>query len=297
MIMTKKSLIIGAAFVDVIMDIAQMPASGGDVTASLKSYNVGGCAFNVYGAIKHYLGAEHADLFVPVGKGQYSQMVRQTMENNQIPILLTDNQQDNGWDLCLVEPGGERAFITVPGIEQDWKDEWFQKVNLADYRYFYLSGYEMENVTSANLLLDHLDQRDADSYILFDASPRISHIDPEIISRLMTTGVIINANEDEIGFLSDKDTLSEKANDIFSKTSAPVLVTLGAKGTYLYDDDGGKIISSDQVENVVNTIGAGDTHCGGVIAGLLSGDSFAAACKVGNQLAVQVIQQEAGSLG
>lgn len=29
--MTKKSLIIGAAFVDVIMDVAQMPTSGSDV--------------------------------------------------------------------------------------------------------------------------------------------------------------------------------------------------------------------------------------------------------------------------
>lgn len=92
--MTKKSLIIGAAFVDVIMDVAQMPTSGSDVTAKLKSYNVGGCAFNVYGAIKHYLGANSADLFVPVGKGQYSEIVRKTMNYSRIPILLEDNHQD-----------------------------------------------------------------------------------------------------------------------------------------------------------------------------------------------------------
>lgn len=294
--MTKKSLIIGAAFVDVIMDVAQMPTSGSDVTAKLKSYNVGGCAFNVYGAIKHYLGANSADLFVPVGKGQYSEIVRKTMNYSKIPILLEDNHQDNGWDLCLVEPNGERTFITVPGIEQDWKDEWFSKLNLSDYKYFYVSGYEMEDVKSANLLLDYLEQRDNDSYILFDASPRISHIDSRILNRLITKGVIINANEDEIGFLSDRDTLEEKTSDVFGKTDEPVLVTLGAKGTYLYDDNGGRIISSDKVENVVNTIGAGDTHCGGVIAGLLNGNSFAEVCKIGNNLSAQVIQQEAGSL-
>ncbi|MGM9909201.1 MAG: PfkB family carbohydrate kinase [Limosilactobacillus vaginalis] len=294
--MPKKSLIIGAAFVDVIMDIAQMPNSGGDVTAELKSYNVGGCAFNVYGAIKHYLGADYADLFIPVGKGQYSQMVRRTMNNNHIPVLLEDSQKDNGWDLCLVEPSGERTFITVPGIEQDWQNGWFQKINLADYKYFYLSGYEMEDVESANLILDHLDKRDADSYILFDASPRISHITPEILNRLMNKNVIINANEDEIGFLSSKSTLEEKVNDIFNRTGEPVLATLGAKGTYLYDNNGGRIIASDKVEKIVNTIGAGDTHCGGVIAGLLKGDSFDEACKVGNHLSAQVIQQEAGSL-
>lgn len=294
--MTKKSLIIGAAFVDVIMDVAQMPISGGDVTAKLKSYNVGGCAFNVYGAIKHYLGADYADLFVPVGKSQYSEIVRKSMNDSKIPILLEDNHQDNGWDLCLVEPSGERTFITVPGIEQDWKDEWFAKIDLSDYKYFYVSGYEMEDLESANLLLNHLEQRDKDSYILFDASPRISHIDPQILNRLITKGVIINANEDEIGFLSDRDTLEEKTSDIFDKTSEPVLVTLGAKGTYLYDDHGGRIISSNKVKNVVNTIGAGDTHCGGVIAGLLKGNSFMEACKIGNDLSAQVIQQEAGSL-
>ena len=154
----------------------------------------------------------------------------------------------------------------------------------------------MEDLESANLLLNHLEQRDKDSYILFDASPRISHIDPQILNRLITKGVIINANEDEIGFLSDRDTLEEKTSDIFDKTSEPVLVTLGAKGTYLYDDHGGRIISSNKVKNVVNTIGAGDTHCGGVIAGLLKGNSFMEACKIGNDLSAQVIQQEAGSL-
>nr|WP_278782351.1 PfkB family carbohydrate kinase [Limosilactobacillus mucosae] len=99
-----------------------------------------------------------------------------------------------------------------------------------------------------------------------------------------------------MGFLSDKDTLAEKAQDIFCKTNEPVLITLGARGTYLYDKHGGKIIGTDKVKNIVNTIGAGDTHCGGVIAGLLEGNSFPKACQIGNELAAQVIQQEPGYL-
>lgn len=78
--MASKSLILGAAFVDVIMDIAQMPESGGDATAKFKSNNVGGCAFNVYGAISHYLGKGSTDLLVPVGDGQYAEIVRQTLK-------------------------------------------------------------------------------------------------------------------------------------------------------------------------------------------------------------------------
>ncbi|WP_278769472.1 PfkB family carbohydrate kinase [Limosilactobacillus mucosae] len=294
--MVEKSLVIGAAFVDVIMDVGHLPTSGSDVTANLKSYNVGGCAFNVYGAIRHYLGADRVDLFVPVGKGQYSEMIRKTMNSSKIPILAEDDCQDNGWDICLIEPSGERTFITIPGIEQNWQAEWFNKIDLSDYKYFYVSGYEMENAESAKLLLDYLAQRNADSYIIFDASPRINYIDFEILDRLLSKGVIINANENEIGFLSDKDTLAEKAQDIFCKTNEPVLITLGARGTYLYDKHGGKIIGTDKVKNIVNTIGAGDTHCGGVIAGLLEGNSFPKVCQIGNELAAQVIQQEPGYL-
>ena len=127
--MASKSLILGAAFVDVIMDIAQMPESGGDATAKFKSNNVGGCAFNVYGAISYYLGKDSTDLLVPVGDGQYAEIVRQTLKKKGIPVILQENSFDNGWDLCLVEPSGERTFITVPGIEQHWDERWFKKIN------------------------------------------------------------------------------------------------------------------------------------------------------------------------
>lgn len=178
--MNKKSLIIGAAFVDVIMDVPNMPKSGGDVTANFKSNDVGGCAFNVYGAIKHSLGNGSADLFVPVGNGQYAQIVQKVMEKRSIPVLLCDQRKDNGWDLCLVEPSGERTFITVPGIEQCWKDKWFDQINLDDYDYFYLSGYEMEDGQVAEVILNNLSKRNKGSYLLFDASPRISYISRNI---------------------------------------------------------------------------------------------------------------------
>ena len=63
----------------------------------------------------------------------------------------------------------------------------------------------------------------------------------------------------------------------------------------MYDADGGRLIPGEQVD-VVNTIGAGDTHCGGVLAGLQEGMTIDDAVKLGNHLSAQVIQQEGGSL-
>ncbi|WP_242362827.1 PfkB family carbohydrate kinase [Limosilactobacillus antri] len=293
--MASKSLILGAAFVDVIMDIAQMPESGGDATAKFKSNNVGGCAFNVYGAISHYLGKDSTDLLVPVGGGQYAEIVRQTLKEKGIPVILQENSFDNGWDLGLVEPSGERTFITVPGIEQHWDESWFKKINLSDYDYFYISGYEMENPEAARVILKWLSGRKPGARILFDASPRISHIESAVLTELLKTDTIINANEDEIGYLSKERTLAEQAADIYRKTKTPVIVTLGARGTYLYDAGGGRVIPAEKVR-IVNTIGAGDTHCGGVLAGLQEGMAIDEAVKLGNRLSAEVIQQESGSL-
>jgi ribokinase len=57
-----------------------------------------------------------------------------------------------------------------------------------------------------------------------------------------------------------------------------VIVTLGSKGAFVSQADGGTLIPSHKV-NVVDTTGAGDAFCGGFAAGLVkfAGDILAAA--------------------
>lgn len=291
--MANKVLVIGAAFVDVIMDVPNLPESGGDVTGIFRRNVVGGSAFNVYGALQYEKA--QSDLFVPIGKGQYSTIVRNEFENKGIPILIERNEKDNGWDLCLVEPDGERTFITVPGIDQLWDKSWFENIDLDDYQYFYISGYETENIDSTEVILNQLARRRPDAYVLFDASPRIKHMQQAVIDRFLTHNVIVHCNQDEIGFLSTEAGLEAQMAAIYQRTNSPVIVTLGSEGACLFDRGTFEKISSAGAE-VVNTIGAGDTHCGGILAGLQKGLSIRDAIKLGNDLSLKVVQQQAGSL-
>lgn len=291
--MKNKVMVIGAAFVDVIMNIPKIPESGGDATGKMVSSKVGGCAFNVYGALASQ-DAE-SDLLVPVGKGQYAEVVRQEFRDKNIPVILDEQKDDNGWDLCLVEPNGERTFITVQGIEQDWETDWFKKIDLTNYKFFYISGYETEDAKSSQIIFDQLEQRRPDSYILFDASPRIRYIDSSVLNRILQANTIIHCNADEISYLSSATAFDDKLADIYHQTQSPVLVTMGAQGTCVFDNQGKRMIDGEKV-HVVNTIGAGDTHCGGVLAGLQQGLSIDNAVKLGNHLSASVVQQEAGSL-
>lgn len=290
----KKALIIGAAFVDIVVTVPELLSSGGDVTGTLKQITVGGCAFNVLGAISH--SKQNADLFVPIGKGQYATLVRQKLSELNIPILLPTKDGDNGWDICLIEPNGERSFLTIQGVEQNWQRDWFKQLNWEDYQYVYLSGYEMENIAAANEILAGLSRAPKNIQILFDASPRVKHIPQNTINRLMSMNVIINCNKDEINVLEKKNSsIENKVKSIYHQTHHPIIVTLGSEGTYYYDGDTSEVIPAKKAK-VVNTIGAGDTHCGALIAALLKGKTLKSAIIYSNKLAAKVVEQENGSL-
>ncbi len=289
-----KTLVIGAAFVDVLMDVPNLPTTGEDVSGKLRANIVGGSAFNVYGAIKY--AEQDVDLFVPIGKGHYADLVSKDMVKKSIKPLLKVDGADNGWDISFVEPDGERSFLTVNGIEQLWQPDWFKIINISDYDAFYISGYEMEDEKAARVILDALDKRESSAVVLFDASPRIEYIYDETIQRLYDNHVIIHCNEDEIDHLvPGVSSLELKCRQLFEKTHSPVILTLGKQGAYLCEGKYSQMIRSINVK-VVNTLGAGDTFCGGFLAGLSQDMSVQEAVQEGNEIAGLVVGQDSGSL-
>ena len=70
----KKNLIIGAAMLDIVMQIERLPKTGEDVYAQSQEMMVGGCAYNVADIQKHF----HVPytLFAPVGTGIYADIIR-----------------------------------------------------------------------------------------------------------------------------------------------------------------------------------------------------------------------------
>ena len=60
-----KTLVIGAAIIDMILQVDRVPTSGEDVLGRDLRTMVGGCAYNVAATLRN-LSCEH-DLCVPVG--------------------------------------------------------------------------------------------------------------------------------------------------------------------------------------------------------------------------------------
>lgn len=78
-----KTLVIGAAIVDMVMQVDRIPKSGEDVIGKDTKVMVGGCAYNVASTM-HNLDCDH-DLCVPVGNGMYASIVRKNLLEKRIP--------------------------------------------------------------------------------------------------------------------------------------------------------------------------------------------------------------------
>ena len=140
--MGKGCIVIGAAMLDIVMEIDRIPKSGTDVYAKGQSMMVGGCAYNVADILKHF-GVNYT-LFAPIGTGMYADFIRKELKKAGHESPVHCENSDNGYCLCMVEADGERTFLTVPGIECHFQEEWFSSLAVDSYDSVYVSGYELE---------------------------------------------------------------------------------------------------------------------------------------------------------
>jgi sugar/nucleoside kinase (ribokinase family) len=113
--MIARLLLAGEALVDQVITVPALPERGGDVFATSATFEVGG-GFNVMAAAARqglpvvYAGGH--------GTGRWGDLVRTALAAEGIGVLRgPDPDRDTGFDVALVEDGGERTFVTMLGAE------------------------------------------------------------------------------------------------------------------------------------------------------------------------------------
>ena len=108
--------------------------------------------------------------------------------------------------------------------------------------------------------------------------------------RLLALHPILHINELEAMALSGREDIREAASFLQAITKNTVIITLGKDGAYCLEKGGDSYrIPAIPVEHVVDTIGAGDSHAGAVIAGLTMGRSLREAVSAANRVAGAVV--------
>lgn len=289
----KPALIIGSTCVDVIINIDHLPKTEENIRPSSQSMSIGGCAYNV-AYMMRLLDAPHT-FISPVGGGTYGDYVAKHFTEKKIPIAVQLPKAENGCCYCLVEATGERTFMSYHGVEYSFQKKWMEPYNAASYGLTYICGLEIEEPTGMNLI-EYLEEHPS-LEICYAPGPRIAHIGVEKNRRILAMHPILHINEQEAMQMSGEVSYEKAAEYLYGVTGNSVIVTLGEQGTYCTEKGGARyLLPSTPAEHVADTIGAGDSHVGTVLACLTKDIPLRDAIAYANQVAGAVVSVKGASL-
>ena len=293
----KNVLVIGSTCVDVILRLDHLPTTGEDMHP-VQRFAMGGCAFNVAQVPKAY----DVDLrFVtPIGDhGVFSDFVRAHLDNAGFRGPITVPDSENGCCYCLVERSGERTFLSVHGIEYSFHAEYMDAFAGERFDYTYICGLEVEETTGGELVAWLEAHPDIAGTVVYAPGPRGIEVDTDRTERILGMHPILHLNEQEAqalaGMSGSEDRVLAAAQVLHAKTGNMVIVTRGADGVLWISADGSVHSAPSVPSTVVDTIGAGDSHCGAVLTGLTLGWTEEDTMRFANQIASEVVAQEGGA--
>ena len=315
----KRLLIIGSTCVDVILRLDHLPTTGEDMHP-VQRFAMGGCAFNVAQVPKAY----DVDLrFVtPIGDhGVFSDFVRAHLDNAGFRGPITVPDSENGCCYCLVERSGERTFLSVHGVEYSFHAEYMDAFAGERFDYTYICGLEVEETTGGELVAWLEMHPDIAGTVVYAPGPRGIEVDADRTARILAMHPILHLNEQEAqalagmddseapalvemdnredpvlaGMSGSEEPVLAAAQALHAKTGNMVIVTCGADGVLWISADGSVHTAPSVPSTVVDTIGAGDSHCGAVLTGLTLGWSEDDTMRFANQIASEVVAQEGGA--
>lgn len=287
----KKVLVIGSAVVDVIITLDHLPTRSEDVHVKTQTMSLGGCAYNTSDIIRHFQVPYIP--FFPVGKGAYGEFVKARLAERGITSPIPTPDSENGCCYCYVEDDGERTFLCYHGAEYRFQPEWFESLNANEIDSVYICGLEIEETTGP-VIVDYLEKH-PEFRVFFAPGPRLDKIDPDLMKRIYALHPILHLNDTEALSFTGASVLSEAARMLNQFTGNAVIITLGKDGCYLYEN-GTEAVFPAVPAVQIDTIGAGDSHIGAIIANVQMGKTLSESITIANRVSSKVVETKGALL-
>ena len=292
----QRLLHLGNVVVDIVLDLPALPDRGGDVLASRTGLAPGG-GFNVMAAAaRQGLPVAHAG---PLGTGPLASLARRGLAAEGIEVLLPPRPGlDTGFVVTMVEPTGERTFLTSPGAEATLAAADLATVTAAPADAIYLSGYGLVHPANRDTLAGWLAGLAGGNLVIFDPGPLLRSIPRGVLAATASRADWVTCNAREAAELSGQPGPAAALRALSRHppwTARPgqgVLVRTGPAGCLLAHFQTEPIVVGGFPVTALDTNGAGDTHTGVFIAALASGlDEVAAARRANAAAALSVTRR------
>ena len=274
-------VLVGSVVVDALLHVDRLPDRGGDLVARRLVTSAGG-GFNVLvAAARLGMEAVHGGR---TGGGVLGALARGALDRAGIETLLPPSgEEDTGLVVGLVEPDGERTFVTAPGIESRLARDDLAGLPLRARDAVYVSGYDLVYPESGEALGSWLPGLADDLLLVIDPGPLVADIPPDRLERVLRRTDLLSLSAREAAILSDGRDPASAAAELPARLAAGALVVVraGADGCWLAAG-AEPVHLPGRPAAMVDSTGAGDAHVAAFLARLSHGDDPPHAARVAN---------------
>jgi sugar/nucleoside kinase (ribokinase family) len=209
---------LGNVVVDVVLDVPGLPERGGDTLASRTRLTAGG-GFNVMvAAARQGLPVRYAGAH---GSGPLAALACAALAEAGIEVVQQPAAGlDTGFVVSLVEPDGERTFITSPGAEAAMTAEGLAGVRATARDAVYLSGYGLMYPGNQRALLGWLGRLGGSTPVFFDPGPLAASIPAAALDLVMQRADWLTCNAREAAALTGRPDPAEALSALASGAPA-----------------------------------------------------------------------------
>lgn len=283
----------GQALVDVVIEVADLPARGQNLMADSVAQYAGGAVTVLLAAAR--LGAHclHAGA---IGTGPHGDLIRHALETEGIaasaPPVTT---QDTGVCVVLVEPTAERTFVTTLGAEREITVESLSSADVQPGDLVCITGYSLAVAKTRDPLLAWLASLPADAVVVLDPGAAFAALPADIRDTMLARTDVWTGNAEEATDLlaalsasvdaSEREIVAQtRALAPFMRSGAITIVRDGAEGCAVHAHGECTYVPGFP-QTPVDTNGAGDTHTGALLAGIADCATWIDACRRANAAA------------
>lgn len=275
---------LGNVVVDVVLTVPALPERGGDVVAGWTETTAGG-GFNVMAAaarqgLRVAYGGAH-------GSGPFGTLARVALAGEGIEVRQPPKLGiDTGFVVTIVEPDGERTFLTSPGAEATLTAADLEPVAAVPGDAVYLSGYSLAHPANRAALLGWLRSLRDGCPVIFDPGPLVRSVPAGAMNAVLGRADWLTCNAREATALTGcLDARAAVAALSQRYRRAGALVRVGPDGCLLGRFGAEPVHVPGFRVDVLDTNGAGDTHTGAFLAALAAGEGETEAARRANAAA------------
>lgn len=264
--------VFGSTNLDQIGTVSRLPKPGETVAGGTFSMAAGGKGANQALAARR-AGAEVRHVSA-VGEDAFADLALELLRQGGVDLSqLRVAEEATGIAMIFVEASGENVIAILPGANGTVSPEDAVRglAGLSESDTLLVQQEVPQAATRKALEI----ARERGARSILNTAPFL----PDT-AKLAPMADIVVANETEFSLLTGRpiDQLDSAMQDWVNRTGRTIVVTLGAEGARARTPDGPISVPAHKVKPV-DTVGAGDTFCGYLAAGLDAGYDLAAALR------------------